>query len=1463
MLAVLFLIAAVIVLRVGYNGPPLASFVERTVNDRIQGKVEIGSIEWPLDSLHRVVVGGWIPVEIHDLTVYDDTHERVLLKTKHATAKIDAHSVIFGRHDVVLKDIALPQGGHCLIRQVPEPFPTHEYDEDVVSIVSAFYSKRVTSFYAGVSAAPSTVFDLRNFTITNANLEFEFGGFHAILYNVNARDGFLYSDGSDPLSKKLYYSLLPHAERALVTVQGKTIELFDIKAEQLEQIPLDSWPRDPIAHDFDFKISARTVEGAVLNFEGAIDDYWQNYFSGDYAIEMRVEEAGPLVAEISDGHASGDELKLKVGISGPALGPRIDVALEALDIAVPVSDQAPPLDLHLASTHLTFDLATYSGSLDNTVARGAGGEVQMAASFQINPYLFDAKVDITQPINVGPYLPAEVARLAGTRLHGHLHARGNGDVQEIDDIDLWLGQARLKGKLYHEKERVIHANRLVVSLGQTNISTRGWVDLAAQKLDLSLSVDSNDAERFLRQFAVPALARTLDGNARVDGSFDNPRATAVLTAGGVPALGTVTSKLAYSNGLLSVLDASSRRLGGRISANGKVRLTPHVRVVTFDASAADLDLSKLPGAATLLAGIATARLHAEGPSARLTATADASIAGLEIAGDDYAGFTLTGTMDDSGTRSVELHLDRDAGGKLDLIAALDADDEISGVLSLRALPIDTFTALDAPLGGTLDTDLRLGGRADAISLDGTLSLVQAWFGQAFLGAASLTVDHGDDGKMHLSGHMFQGKLKIDGTIAGSAPYLADLKLRVKRVEVDQFFPEFAEKWGVRGWVTGEIGLKSALLPGPEDKPEITLDLSEAMVVVDNQDLKGRPAPLRVRNRTPISIVFDGTTATLLTPTVFRGPAGDFTVSGGGSADQLAIHVDGDIAVQLLEPYLREYFDEMSGTLAVGVDVTGALSAARVAGSVDIDKISVRPTGQEAVVSIPSGKVEVTNDQVVVTGVTISVVDSYGDERSELNVSGGIKMRDFVPRLWALQVDGQLAGKMLLVAAPASFSAAGGMANLSLSLHGIGEIPNIDGSLSFKTGRPLSITPRGVGHEISLTEGALTFTDQSIGLEEVGGLIDGEGRIIAINGVVGLENWRPIDIDVTGSAQALSFRVPEQLDMTLNLSEVRIVGGEQGLDISGAVVIVDGRYTRKFNMVNEVLAPARTTEVSTPFYKTNPLIADAVLDLTLGVRGFYVRNNVANVELNGAIEVSGTPSDPKFDGEITVEQGTFKFPILRPTFTRTNGSVTFSPRHRFPDNTPELMVRSESDYRDLGGQEHQIFLELTGTLNNLNWDLYTASGLNKAQTMMLVLAGRTTEDVRQTLGDEAIGNPNDISRTTDAGNVYDQVVKDVAGDFISLLIEDKLKDFTKLDVARLEIGTSSFGFHAEKDFFKNLRALGDFEKTTSGVTVDVRGELRISEGWSAEGEFLDKDYYDDSEDDIRETRLRSVWRWELQ
>jgi hypothetical protein len=74
------------------------------------------SIEWSMSDLPKVVSGGWIGVTIHNLKLYDDggsKHEindanrQLVLEIEKATFELDAHSLLFGHHDFVIKDVVI------------------------------------------------------------------------------------------------------------------------------------------------------------------------------------------------------------------------------------------------------------------------------------------------------------------------------------------------------------------------------------------------------------------------------------------------------------------------------------------------------------------------------------------------------------------------------------------------------------------------------------------------------------------------------------------------------------------------------------------------------------------------------------------------------------------------------------------------------------------------------------------------------------------------------------------------------------------------------------------------------------------------------------------------------------------------------------------------------------------------------------------------------------------------------------------------------------------------------------------------------------------------------------------------------------------------------------------------------------------------------------------------------------
>jgi autotransporter translocation and assembly factor TamB len=1456
--------------RIFFHGPRLAGLVERTLNASIQGRVAVGSIEWPLSALPRVALGGPLPLVLRDVAVFD-ADGREVIAAERIELVLDSGAAILDQ-DLLIDDIYIPKG-RVLLKQIVEPQPKHEYDDHTISLTSAFRAKGAgrIGFRAGVGARPSPIFDLRSYRLDDVQLTAEFPGWRAVAEHIRVERGFLTFDGKDPLAGKLYYALSPKAPKATMTIgEGPTATVIDVTSldvVHLRQIPW-GWPDDPMPGTFEYVANVTTADGAKVALDGKIFQSFTDIFGGVHDLKVDVTEAGALASRLTQGKVGGAKLALGFRLQGPGLAPEYRATVADLELRVPIAAGRPPLELTLPRLAASWNDATRSGSIEDTTLHGAGGEVRLSATFTRRPDVADLDVEVTRPIELAPYLPPAVTRQLGGRLAGRFHAHGTVEAQRLDQLDLRLGRARVTGGLTRDAAGVIHPDDLEVAVGGTALRRiRGSIDTTTKAIDLDLRLASTDTARVLRSFGQPPLATSLDGDVTVRGYLDDPEVRADLRAGGVPVVGRLDARVAYHDGVVQLDRASASALGGQLDASGRIVIAGRPRLEGVRAGARGLDLSTLPGIGDLLTGRLDLDATASGSLRAPRGQANATVADLTIAGEPYRDARVEVVAAADEPIAVRAGLEREAGGALTVDASYDPRRRgLAGAVDLRRLPLDAIAALigrPEAFGGELDATVTLSGTAAAPTADGTIELAGGWFGNAFLGAAGIAVERAPDGRLHLTARLLQGALELDGLVATRAPYAAEVVVRLHRVELDRFAgPTMAER-GVRGWVSGEVTYRGALADAARTAA-VTAHLTEAVVVLEDP-LAGRPGGLRLANQGPIDLTYDGETLALTHEIAMLGPTGTILISGRASRRELALEARGTIAMALLTPYVRQYFDRVSGEVAVRLTVGGSPAAPKLGGVVEIVDVAMQPTGQDTIVRIPGGKIELDGEQVSLTGLSMRVADEFSSEQSELSIAGGLRLDGLRPAMWAIRVDGKLDGKMLLVLAPQAFSSGFGSADLSIALLGEGAQPDIDGTVEFTPETPLTIVPRRARREIALTGGFVRFTDQLIELGDVRGTVDDEGVIERLEGEISLDAWRPVDVDVSIDASALPVRIPDTLELSANLRGLRLVGGADGIDIGGTIEVPDGRLTRKFNLFTDVLKPERASTPTRPFWETDPLLANARLDLTIVAQAFYVRNNIAQIAMSGQLAIGGTPAAPRFDGVVRVDDGQFKLTFIRPRFERAAGTVTFAPTRTFPDGTPTLDLHAEADYKDAGGQAHLIHLTLKGTLSNIDWDLRTEAGLNRAQTIQLALARRTPDEVRVALGDTAIGKPGAVADATAGGGgfVYaDQFVKDLSGDFFSLLIGDSLRSVTQLDVIRLQLGTNAIGAHAEAKFTPSLRAIGDFERSLRGWFWDVTGEYKITDAWSFEGSRNGRYYDDEALEDEENTTVQTTWRWVL-
>ncbi|HUJ58495.1 MAG TPA: translocation/assembly module TamB domain-containing protein [Kofleriaceae bacterium] len=876
---------------------------------------------------------------------------------------------------------------------------------------------------------------------------------------------------------------------------------------------------------------------------------------------------------------------------------------------------------------------------------------------------------------------------------------------------------------------------------------------------------------------------------------------------------------------------------------------------------------------------------------------------------------------------------RDRGGTLEAtIANLPAarvgravvPGHLGGAIVLDDIPMAVLDPLVGPgtVGGLFSAVLHLEGKLSPLApqAHGAIDLLRGWVGNAFTGDSHLEVDPillGTTPGLLVRGEAMSKQMQISATIGTAAPFPVDVSISGRRIEVDQFV-DLAKKLGlpepVQAWASGTITLHTELAPlgGKPAPTEAWVEVTELEAIVDHRSRDGRQTPLRFalvpidQAHYAMSVRITPSTIELACrkpsapggrepcPATLETPAGLVSIAGNATQTAMSLHATGDLDLKKLAPLLENQLDDISGVLTLDGHVTGTFDKP----SYDVeltakDPVSIQPTGSDnRLVVARDSEVKLQNGNLGFNSFTVAVND---ERKGELHVKGAIGMDGLVPARWGVLIDGVIAGKMLQLLLPNALSQAGGSARIDgdLELSGHGKLPLVNGTIVFDPlpaegglpqSAPLAISPRAVRREVALVGGSIDISTSDDGAHRTytvatrddGALtatIDGEGKLEHIAGGAVFRDGVPEEATIDLDAENVPFHNSDRtLDLSFAAKDVELAFKNGFWRASGNIAIVSGTYKRNFELTDAIKPAPPTVAPAKPFWDEYPSIGGAELDLTLEVRRFAVANNIAQIELEGpTISITGSPRNPQLSGSITVQRGEFTIPLTRAKFTRTTGSIDFAANDRA--SNPHLEITSDApDYHDLSGQQHIITMTISGTLEQPQWDLKTNTGLDKSQTLSLLLLGRSPDQLRRSLGDQSLGsNPTSVDPTTNPSTGFaDEVVKDLAGDWVSSLLGNSLTRLTHLDVLRFELGFGSVGVHAEYKALENLKLIADGEETIRGNTVQLSLELRLpwhflkaltNDRFSLQGAYLQKQYSDPADQalDIQDLQGKAVYR----
>lgn len=874
---------------------------------------------------------------------------------------------------------------------------------------------------------------------------------------------------------------------------------------------------------------------------------------------------------------------------------------------------------------------------------------------------------------------------------------------------------------------------------------------------------------------------------------------------------------------------------------------------------------------------------------------------------------------------------RDQGGALDATIANApvrrgrGGKELAGIIKLEDVPMAVLAPFvgNGKIGGLFSASLDLSGQLQpmlAPQASGAIELLRSWVANAFTGDVQLRVDPVRVGNLRgvlVRGEAMSGRLELSATIGTEAPYPVDVAITGRRVEIDQFVDlgkrlPFGEP--VQAWASGTVTLHTELAPrsGKPAAPEAWVEITELEAILDHESRDGRHVPLRFElvpgapGQYAMSLRVTPTTVELACrkadapggrvpcPAQLETPAGIVAIEGQATATSMHLTATGALDVGKLAPLLENEVDNIAGVLQLQGEITGTVARPSYAVELAITKpITVRPAGTDTDLEVENGgELKIANGSLGFNQLAIQVKGEQS-EAGELHVRGAIGLDGLHPNKWAVLVDGTIAGK-LLPALTSKISQATGLATIDgdLVLTGTGAWPLVRGSITFDPEpgtqhAPLSFVPRGVRHELAITRGSVDIDTTDTGghrtykidLDEDAPLtvmIDGVGRFDRVRGEVALEDGAPADADVHLDADNVPMHIPGTLDLTLAAQDIELRLRNGQWRVSGGLAIVGGAYRANFDVTDAIKPSPPTIAPPRPWWDEYPSVGNAELRLVLDVHRFSVDDNIAKIDLQGrSIAISGTPRDPRLTGSIIVAgRGEFQIPLTRAHFTRTTGTIDFSPSD--PATDPHLEFSSQDpEYHDLSGQQHVINLHIYGTLQQPLWDLSTNTGLDKSQTLDLIFLGQNPESLRRSLGDQAIGtDPTRVDPTTNPSTGFaDQLVKDIAGDWISSLFGPTLNHLGGLDVLRFGVSFGAVSVHAEYKAFENARIIGDAEQTIRGQSIngriDVHLPYHVPFGWrtylndrlSVQGSLLSKTYTDPADQalNISDVQGKAVYR----
>lgn len=1207
-----------------------------------------------------------------------------------------------------------------------------------------------------------------------------------------------------------------------------------------------------VRQDLHFSASARTL-GASVHADGALVDAYSEHPGVQLRLDV-VNGRGPLAllpAPLST-WLSGNP-RARITIDGPFSHPVIDGDVDDIDAnleGVRLWDGRAKLHfddgrlaLHPATGKVARGHATADADFD---LRAEGGGAWSAT----------VALDGVDPAQI-PRLPrAAAVELAG-RLDAKVHLAGNlADRREhiqLSHLSAELMRNKSGGhlprtiKLAGNGEfapAVITLRGLTVSGEGVTVGADGTIAPTSGRIDAALRIDAAGAASMLARWGAPAGLRvdTIHAAGRIAGPLLRPSLSLHAVAGNVSyarrTLDHLEADLSLRAGTLVLSELHGTGLGATVAGSAELglfddTLTRPRAVPTLRAQLTAHGLSVAAVSGWLgVVGAADVDVDLEGALAHPHGRASLTLPRLAIEGDLYSGGALTLAFSDDGATVQQLSLHRARGGSVQGSGRIGW----SGELDLRVVPRDFplgaipwVKSVPVPLAGTLSGDMHVGGTLEHPVPGGILSLIAFKVREVLLGKGDLKLDPGADA-IHLSGKFFDNLVTVDGWLTLLPKVSVSATITVHNLALEKLVPELESVAEIHGLATGSV---SFTIDSEAGFTFAKLDLQQLTLTLSSIDESGRPQRLIVKNQDAVQATFDGATLNIKQANLYSR-IGEFTMHG--TVGKLTnVYMKGQIGLELLEYFFRGLFEHTHGPATVELTISGDLARPDVTGYIKVGggkggAAELVPRGLDGKLTlvVPSGRVDVTPQSIRLTEVVLST-----ENGKSARASGQVALDHWHPGAIEASVKGEISPRLFQWGLPEQVGDASGTIALDVAVGGVWSHPTWQGKATVKD---LLFRARKIGRDLRFDGGtiALENFDVAIGCPRSGaarlgcvslhGSINDEQHLDRIDGRVSFGDGLSLrDLDVWLDGTDIAYGQP---GWEIKISpQVELAGNANQLTLRGNVDVVEGRYSQSFDLAGMIFTPKRTSEVSEPFWQGVPLLETMRLRLHAQSRGdLFVKNNIADLSVSAVLDVSGTLSEPRLDGQMVLEEGgRISPPVFRYAFTTDQGQVRFEAEKKIPDETPTIDLSASTVYTDNYEQQHTLQMKLTGTALSPRLDLYSLDGWNRNQVLQVLLLGQTPDDIRRiTQGAAAVPS-------SAGGTASDTIAKTVTGATLGQLVSDPLKRQFGLDVINVQFGGSSFQLDACKRLGRAFKACGQGEIGFTGSSrFGGSIELRVTD-----------------------------------